>query len=110
MKYLVKVAISILLFGCLLHMPYSYYQLVRWSCCIGFIWLVYEEIKAEKIKYHFPVIGCVILAILFNPLKPFYYTKSAWQTIDVITGVLLIMWIILDIILTMMDRKRTINN
>ena len=48
-RLVIKIVLSVLLFGCLLKMPYGYFQFVRIAGCIGFIYLAYEEFENGKI-------------------------------------------------------------
>ncbi len=66
---------------------YSYYQLVRWVICLGAVYLAYRQ-NMEGRKYW--VTAFVLVAILFNPIVPFYFTKDSWQVIDFITGVFMV--------------------
>ena len=61
---LLKVVLAILLFGCLVNMPYGYYQLVRYAAMIGFAYVAFESNKSGHTKTTFIFIG---LAILFQP-------------------------------------------
>jgi hypothetical protein len=84
---IIRLVLALILFGCLLKMPYGYFQFVRVACFVGFMWLAYEY-KTITIS----LIGCVGAAILFNPIFKIYFTRSVWNTIDVIVAVLLIIW------------------
>ena len=66
-KVIVKVILSALLLGCLLRMPYGYYQFVRLSVSAGLGVLAYYEYGK---KHYIQVILCVGVALLFNPIKP----------------------------------------
>lgn len=82
--------IVLLLFGCLLPMPYWYYQLIRVVCCIGFWWL-YSFSKDEKRVYL--MASCIICIILFNPIIPIRFERNVWQIIDVSVAGLLLIWL-----------------
>ena len=79
-----KILLAVLFFGCLLHMPYGYFQLVRFSALLGFAILAYQaseqQNKSEMIVY----IG---LAILFQPLKKISLGREIWNIVDVIVGI-----------------------
>ncbi|QEC68744.1 hypothetical protein FRZ67_16055 [Panacibacter ginsenosidivorans] len=104
MKYitLIKVVNIIMLFGCLMPMPYSYYQIMRWVVCIGFAAFAYTEYKAQKIYIAVP---CIAIAILFNPIAPIHFTKPTWKPIDITIACLLIVWVAADILLTLKEGK-----
>ena len=91
---IVKLLISVLLFGCLLNMPYGYFQFIRIVACIGFFWLAYQELENNK-----KIIGLVTICcgILFNPVFKIYFKRTLWNKIDVIIATSLIVWIIIDI-------------
>ena len=82
-KYL-KIGLAVLLFLCLLDMPYGFYQFVRFSAMVGFAILAYhaseKENKAEMIMY----IG---LAILFQPLVKIILGRPMWNIVDVVVGI-----------------------
>ena len=94
MKTLIKVIIAGILFGCLANVPYGYFQFVRISSCIGFIYLAYYEFENNQ-----PIIGIlsVICAILLNPILKIHFTRPLWNNIDLIIGILLIVWSAFDL-------------
>ncbi len=79
------VAVLLLLWAFTDH-PYSYYQILRWVVC-GFTaycaYLAYEK-KDNTWTWIFSII-----AVLFNPIVPFYFERETWQIIDVITAVII---------------------
>lgn len=87
MTNIVKIIIATFLFGCLLKMPYGYFQFVRIATCIGFIWLA-NEYKAIPLA----LICCVGAVILFNPIFKVHFSRILWNTMDAIVGGLLIVW------------------
>jgi hypothetical protein len=102
----IKIAIIIimagLLLGCLLKMPYGYYQLTRWLVSAGFIALIFIEFKKQNF---ITSILCVVFAVLFNPLKPIYLKKELWQFIDKWLAVVLIIWILVSIGILLLRKK-----
>lgn len=90
---LTKILLSILLFLCLLKMPYGYYQLVRFIAVVFFLICAYysytSEIKLEMFIY----IG---LALLFQPFAKIALGKQIWNIIDVLVGIYLIYSVIND--------------
>lgn len=91
MKYLnifIKIILSSLLFICLLDMPYSYFQLVRFVSFIGFIALAYQAYKNDREKEM--IIYC-ILALLFQPFFKVVLGRELWNLVDVVVGTGLIM-------------------
>ena len=85
---LIKIVLAILLFLCLLKMPYGFYELVRFVALVGFGVLAYkahqEERKTELIIY-------VALALLFQPFFKIALGRMLWNIVDVIVAVGLIL-------------------
>jgi hypothetical protein len=82
-----KLILSVLMFLCLLDMPYGYYQFVRFASMIVFGWFAYdayeEKKKTEALIY-------VALAILFQPVFKIALGRFTWNIVDVVVGVGLI--------------------
>lgn len=84
MEKLIKIVLAVLMFGCLLKMPYGYYQLVRFLALIGFGILAYDaHQKGRKTSMLF--YGA--LAILFQPLFKIALGRSLWNIVNVIIGI-----------------------
>lgn len=81
---LLKVILSILLFLCLLDMPYGYYQFVRFIAMIGFAYLAYSANEQNNKNEIFIYIA---LAILFQPFAKIAFGREIWNFIDVIIGI-----------------------
>jgi hypothetical protein len=86
-EVLIKITLAILLFLCLLDMPYGFYQFVRFAALIGFGILAYnaneQNQKTEMIFYG----G---LALLFQPFFKIALGRELWNIVDVIVGIGLI--------------------
>ncbi|WP_313239918.1 DUF6804 family protein [Sphingobacterium multivorum] len=80
----IKIALAVLLIGCLLDMPYGYYQLVRFVVLIVFVVLAYEANKKEQ-QTEMIIYGA--LALLFQPFIKIALGKEIWNIIDVIVAV-----------------------
>ena len=79
------VAVGILI-GALWDHPYSYYQLLRWIVAVSgaySAYLAYEH-KDNTWTWIFSII-----AVLFNPIIPFTFSRETWQVIDVATAVVI---------------------
>ncbi|MGD0576819.1 MAG: DUF6804 family protein [Candidatus Staskawiczbacteria bacterium] len=65
--------------------PYSYYQFERWAILIigG-----YSAYLAYKNKDNVWAWIFAIIAILFNPIAPFYMARGTWQLFDLVAAVL----------------------
>lgn len=92
----IKITLVILLFLCVLNMPYGYYQFVRIACVLGFSLLAYESYKSNNdtnmaILYFF-------LVLVFQPFNTVGLNKTTWNLIDIIVSIGL---------LTSMKKKNT---
>ena len=88
----IKIILSILLFLCLLPMPYSYYEVVRFIGMLGFILLAYfSNQQNQKIE----VIIYISLALLFQPIMKVALGRTVWNIVDVIVGLGLIITLFL---------------
>lgn len=81
---IIKIVLASLLLLCLLDMPYSFFQLVRFVSMAGFAFLAYtaneNNSKNEMLLY-------VLLAILFQPFEKIALGRELWNIVDVIVGV-----------------------
>ena len=82
-----KIILAILLFLCLLKMPYGYYQLIRFISLVGFLILSYD---AYQKKEDFSKIVYLSLAILFQPFFKIPLGRELWNIVDLIVGVFLL--------------------
>jgi hypothetical protein len=80
---IIKIALSILFLVCLLHMPYGYYQMVRFLGFSGFALLAYFSFKQKAEK---GVIIYSLLALLFQPFIKIVLGRSIWNIVDVIVA------------------------
>ena len=83
-EMLVKIALTILLFVCLLDMPYGFYQFVRFIALIGFGFLAYQVNEQGK-KTKMIIYGG--LALLFQPFFKVALGRVIWNIVDVIVGI-----------------------
>ena len=95
-KYLKNITISYiigslitsgLLIWALSDHPYSYYIILRWVVCGVAIWGVYKSIMCEKFIFSW-ILGAI--ALLFNPILRFHFSRETWAPIDIITAVVLL--------------------
>jgi hypothetical protein len=96
MKITIKLIISLLLIGCVAHMPYGYYQFIRIAGCAGFAYLAYIEFEENKV---ITGILCVAAAILLNPIFKIHFERKLWNEIDIVLAAALILWLIIDLYL-----------
>jgi len=84
---IIKIALAILLFLCLLDMPYGYYQFVRFAALIGFGILAYKANEESK-NTEMVIYGG--LALLFQPFFKIALGREMWNIVDMIVGIGLI--------------------
>jgi hypothetical protein len=84
MEKIIKIGLAILMFGCLLALPYGYYQFVRFAALIGFGILAYQANQQEK-QTETIVYG--VLALLFQPFFKVSLGREIWNVVDVIVGI-----------------------
>lgn len=84
---IIKIVLSILLFLCLLDMPYGFYQFVRFTALIGFGVLAYKANEEHK-NAEMIIFGA--LALLFQPFFKIALGRELWNVVDVIVGIGLI--------------------
>lgn len=68
---------------------YAFYQLLRF---IAFFAFGFAAFTAHTKKQQIMPFILGFLAIVFNPFLPIYLERNTWQLVDVLSGVLLIMW------------------
>lgn len=84
MSIIIKLILTVLLFLCLLDMPYGYYQFVRFVALIGFGILAYKANEQNK-KTEMLIYGG--LALLFQPFFKIALGRQIWNIVDVIVGI-----------------------
>lgn len=82
-----KIVGIIILLLALGSLPYGYYQFLRWAITIIGAYSAYLAYEQKNITWTW-IFG--LIAILFNPIIPFIFAKDTWQTIDVITAIIII--------------------
>jgi hypothetical protein len=87
MKYLLIAACAA--FIGILPLPIDAYHIIRLVVCGTCIFAAYEY---TKISNHNKGINILILvvALIYNPIIPFYLSRDLWIAIDIIAGVFLI--------------------
>jgi hypothetical protein len=83
----IKLVLALLLFLCLLEMPYGYYQLVRFLSFSCFAFFAYQSLRNVKINEG---IIFIILALLFQPFLKIALGREIWNYVDIIVGLSLI--------------------
>ena len=86
----IKITLAIILFLCLLDMPYGYYQFVRIVMTFGFSYLAYSANKLNRDNEFIPYIVAVMV---FQPFAIVHLNKTTLNVIDVIAGAALLLTI-----------------
>ncbi len=81
---IIKLALSILLFGCLADMPYGYYQFVRFAGLVGFAILAYQANEQGR-QTEMIIYGGI--ALLFQPFFKIALGRQMWNIVDVVVGI-----------------------
>jgi hypothetical protein len=82
-----RIAAAVLLFYALQRHPYSYYTILRWVTCGTAAYTAYLAFQRQSVGWCW-LLG--IVAVFFNPFVPVALDRKTWATIDVATGVLLL--------------------
>lgn len=83
----IKIVLAILLLLCLADWPYGYYQFVRYSATIAFIYFAYSSNELSKKNETFIFIA---LALLFQPIFKIALGRGLWNFVDVVVALGLI--------------------
>jgi hypothetical protein len=86
-----KLFLATTLFLCLLDMPYSYFQFVRFASTAGFAYLAYEAYEQKNQR---DLIIFIVLALLFQPFEKIALGRVLWNIVDVGVAVYLIFKVI----------------
>jgi hypothetical protein len=84
----IKIILAILLFLCLVDMPYGYYQFVRFAGLISFAILAYQAHEQGRQTEMIIYSG---LALLFQPFFKIALGREMWNIVDVVVGIGLLM-------------------
>jgi hypothetical protein len=57
----------------------DFYTLLRWVCCAAFAYSAFTAFQMKQVAWTWVF---AILAVLFNPVAPFYLQRTTWQMID----------------------------
>jgi len=87
MVRIIKIVLAILMFLCLLDMPYGFYQFVRFVALIGFGILSY---KANEENKNTEMIIYGGLALFFQPFFKIALGREIWNIVDLSVGIGLI--------------------
>ena len=88
-KYLFAFTAGLLFCSLLDDLPYIYFQILRFvvtASAIFYAFLAHSEQKTIVMA----VFSCI--AILFNPLIPFYMKRETWIIVDISTGIIFLLY------------------
>ncbi len=91
MTSVLKPFLAILLFLCLLNMPYGYYVLVRFVSMVGFGYLAFVAFEQKNQR---DLIIFIVLALLFQPFEKIALGRVLWNIVDVGVAVYLLVSLI----------------
>lgn len=100
-ELIIKLILIVLLLGCLLKLPYGYYQFVRFAGMTGFALLAYFSFEGKR---NSEVIIYVALALLFQPFVKIALGRMIWNVVDVIVSVGLILSLLIN---SKMEKKES---
>lgn len=83
-KHWYILAVGIFLLVAIGAWPYAYYQLLRWVVCGVGAYTAYLSYGSGRIGWAW-TFG--VIAILFNPILPFYMQRETWQVVDLAAAV-----------------------
>mgnify|MGYP000089846710 FL=1 len=81
MDKIIKLILAILLFLCLLKMPYGYYQMVRVLSMVGF-GILALSVKEDKERWIY-----IVLCLLFQPFIKVALGRVLWNVVDVVVAI-----------------------
>jgi hypothetical protein len=84
----IKIVLALLLFLCLINMPYGYYQFVRFLAMVVFSYLAYSANEQSNKNEVFIFIA---LAILFQPFIKIALGRTIWNIVDLVVGIGLVL-------------------
>lgn len=91
MNRIIKIILAWGLLGCLLDMPYGYFQLIRLVCLIAFGYYAMDSFKTGKNNLG---LAFLFLAILFQPIIKITLGRTIWNIVDVVVAVFLIVLVL----------------
>ncbi|MEI6313197.1 MAG: DUF6804 family protein [Bacteroidota bacterium] len=88
-----KIILALLLCLCCFDWPYGYYQLLRYSATIVFLYLAYASHQEGNKIY--PIIF-MALAGLFQPFLKIALCRTVWNVLDIAVAILLVLSIFVE--------------
>ena len=75
--------------------PYGYYQFLRWlvsGTAAYSVYLLFQIIELnnesktfKKNRYYLLILIYSLVAVVYNPISPFYLNRDSWETINLLT-------------------------
>lgn len=94
MEKAIKIILTLMLFTCLLDMPYGYYQLVRFTAMDVFGYLAFISFERQERAAGYVY---VLLALLFQPFFKVALGRELWNVVDVVVGVGLVATLLVNV-------------
>ena len=82
---ILKIGLAILLFLCLIDMPYGFYQIVRFVALVAFAYLAFKAYQNNSLNE----------TLLFQPFFKIALGRDIWNIVDVIVGIGLVVSLVL---------------
>ncbi|MGD9419264.1 MAG: DUF6804 family protein [Verrucomicrobiales bacterium] len=92
LPYWVLIAAAVFSFVAIADLPYGFYRLLRWVAC-GVA--IASAVQLHINRHSGWVWALGIVALIFNPLIPFHFSKDTWRILDFGAGALFVvtLWI-----------------
>lgn len=85
-----KLILAALLLLCLFHMPYGYYEFIRFAAMVSFAIMAYQYAERNKGVL---AIAFGSLALLFQPFFKVALGRTVWNVVDVVVAIgLVLLW------------------
>ncbi len=92
---LLHIFIAIILFVCLLRMPYWYYSVVTILTTVGMVIFLFDRVRKSgwtDLRVYF----YAVTAVLLNPIARPSLGRRGWNTIDIVVGSILVLIVLID--------------
>lgn len=66
--------------------PYNFYILTRIAVCVTSAWMAFQLHANRRFLWE---CGLIIVALLFNPIAPFHFSKETWALFNVLAALTL---------------------
>ena len=91
----VKIGLILGLISAVIHAhKYSYYESLRWAMMTGSLFVVYTSLKEKNI---ITKVIYLSIALLFNPVEKFVFSRATWHLIDFVVAGIIALTLIDDV-------------